>query len=214
MTTFDSIMELSSFENCRGEVIAREKMGKILEAGRNAPSPGNVQSLEFIAVEDKNKLEMLSNSVNDDRVAHAPTAVIVLADIGRMSRRIGAELCYDCCNAEVACAVQNMRLTAAEEDIASCWISGFDGQLVSEQFRIPEAKEPLAVVIFGYTDDPINPPQKFGMNSVCFYDEYGNQVGSVFDAFEFRGLKDSTEIYSRRTKGLIHKMRRKVREFL
>ncbi len=214
MSVFDTTCDLSSFEKCRDEVIPRKVIGKILEAGRNAPSPGNVQSLEFIVVESDQKLEMLSDSVSDERVGEVSTAVIVLADLGRMSRKIGADMCYDCCNAEVACAVQNMRLVASDNGLSSCWISGFDSELVSEQFRVPEGKEALSVVIFGYTDEPIKPPQRFGMNSVCFYDEYGNQVGSVFDGFEFEGIKHSTEVYGRRVKSLVGEIKRKIREFL
>ncbi|MFB6147817.1 MAG: nitroreductase family protein, partial [Candidatus Nanohaloarchaea archaeon] len=47
MSVFDQVRELPSFRRARDEVIERKKVGKILEAGRNAPSPGNVQSVEF-----------------------------------------------------------------------------------------------------------------------------------------------------------------------
>lgn len=214
MSTFESVMELSSFETCRKEVISRKTIGRILEAGRQAPSPGNVQSLEFIVVEDEDRREMLSESVNDERVAEAPTSVILVEDVDRMTRHVGHDLSQEFCNAEVACSVQNMRLTAADEGISSCWISGFDEMVVADQFSVPDGKTPLAVVSFCYTDEPVKRPQKFGLNSVCFYDEYGNQVGSVFDDFEFPGIKESSEVYGKKAKGLTDKLRRKVREFL
>ncbi len=214
MTTFDSAVNLSSFEECRKEVIPRKIMGKILEAGRQAPSPGNVQSLEFVVVEDEDRRSALSESVNDGRIAEAPTTVILLADRDRMSRHVGEDLSHDFCNAEVACAVQNMRLVAAEEAISSCWVGGFDKYVVADQFSIPDGKEPLSVVAFCYTDDPVGRPQKFGLNSVCFYEEYGNQVGSIFDGFEFKGVREVNEIYGKKTKGLVDKVMRKLRKFL
>lgn len=214
MTTFESIRKLSSFKGCKKEVISRSTIGKILEAGRQAPSPGNVQALEFIVVEDEDKKEMLADSVNDSRIAEVPTAVILVADSDRMERHVGNGLTHDFCNAEVACAVQNMRLTAAEEDINSCWISGFDSQLVGDQFGVPSGKKSLSVVGFCYSDSPVESPQKFGLNSVCFYDDYGNQIGSVFDAFEFPGVKETSEIYDKKARGLLGKVRRKLREFL
>ncbi len=214
MTTFESIVNLSSFEDCNKEVISRKTMGKVLEAGRQAPSPGNAQSLEFVVVEDEGRREMLSNTVNDKRIAKAPTAVIVIADEDRMTRHVGEDLCRDFCNAEAATAVQNMRLVASEEGIASCWVSGFDSQSVADQFNVPAGKRTLSVISFCYTDSPVGRPQKFGMNSVCFYEEYGNQVGSVFDAFEFKGIRETNQIYGRKTRGFFNQLKRKLRKFL
>lgn len=214
MTAFDSIREMSSFKSCRDETIARKTVGKILEAGRHAPSPGNVQSLEFIVVEDDHKKEMLSESIKDERMEHAPTVVIVVGDVDRMRRRVGESMCHDCCNAEAACAIQNMRIVASGEGIASTWVSGFDRQRVAEQFGLPDSREPLGVVAFGYTDDAISKPRKFSLNSMCYYDEYGNQVGSVFDGFEYHGIKESAEIFGRRTRRFRDKVRRKLRKFL
>lgn len=213
MSVFETVQELTSFRQCRDETISRKIMGKVLEAGRNGPSPGNIQSIEFIVVEDENRLEMLSDSVNDGRVEDAPTAVIVIGDIERMRRRVGDQ-CYSFCNAEAAMTVQNMRLTAQEEGISSCWITGFDEDLVADQFEIPGGKSPLGVLIFGYTDNPTQSPSRFGLNEICFYDTYGNHVDSAFDEFEWEGLREEKEIYGKKAKGLTDKIRRKVRKFL
>ncbi|MFB6144986.1 MAG: nitroreductase family protein [Candidatus Nanohaloarchaea archaeon] len=214
MTSFDSIRELSSFRNAKDEMISRKTVGKILEAGRQTPSPGNVQSLEFIVVEDEHKKHMFADASGDERVEHAPTLVIVLADIDRMARRVGDGRAREFSAAEAASAIQNMRLTAWEEDIASCWISGFDEQQVAGQFNIPSGKVPMGAVAFAYTDTPVEKPSRFGMNSVAFYDEYDNQIGSVFDGVEWKGLEENKRIYGKKASGLTHKLRRKLRKFL
>jgi len=75
--------------------------------------------------------------VGDKRVGGVPTAVIILSDVDRMSRRVGKQKCHDFCNSEAAATVQNMRLTAADEGIASCWITGFDQQVLADKFGVP-----------------------------------------------------------------------------
>lgn len=214
MTSFDSIRNLSSFRKAKDETISRKIVGKILEAGRQTPSPGNVQSLEFIVVEDEHKQEMFADASGDERVEKAPTLVIVLADVDRMARRVGEHRAREFCSAEAASAIQNMRLTAWEEDIASCWVSGFDEQQVAGQFGIPNGKVPLGAVAFAYTDNPVEKPSRFGMNSVAYYDEYDNQIGSFFDGMEWKGIEENKKIYGKKAKGLKDKFRRKLRKFL
>lgn len=213
MSTFENVRSLASFQDVKDETISRKTMGKILEAGRNSPSPGNVQSLEMIVVESDEKLDMLAESTGDHRIREAPTTVILLSDIGRMKRRVGKRA-REAANSEIACAVQNMRLVAKEEGIHSAWVSGYDEHTVAEQFEIPEGKAPLAVVTFAYTDNPNAPEEKFGMNEICFYDHYDNQIGSVFDGVEWKGLREEREIYGKKGKGLIDKVRRKLRKVL
>lgn len=213
MSTFDDVRALASFSKAKDETIPRKTMGKILEAGRNSPSPGNVQSLEMIVVESDEKLDMLAETTGDHRVREAPTTVILISDIERMRRRIG-EGAREAANSEIACAVQNMRLVAKEHDIYSAWVSGYSEHTVAEQFNIPEGKTPIAVVTFAYTENPNAPEEKFGMNEICFYDEYDNQIGSVFDSVEWKGLREEREIYGKKGKGLIDKVRRKLRKVL
>lgn len=213
MSTFDDVRALASFSKANDETIPRKAMGRILEGGRHAPSPGNVQSLEMIVVESDEKLDMLAESTGDHRVREAPTTVILIADVDRMKRRIGNGA-REAANSEIACAVQNMRLVAMEEGINSAWISGYDEHTVAEQFQIPDGKAPLAAVTFAYTDNPNAPEEKFGMNEICFYDHYDNQIDSVFDSVEWKGLREGREIYGKKSKGLIDKVKRKLRKVL
>ena len=206
MTVFEEVCDLKSFERCKDKVIPRKKMGKILESGRNAPSPGNVQTLEFIVVEDEERKEMFYRASGDDRVLEVPNLIIVISNVDRMRRRIKNETeIY--CNAEAACAIQNMRLVARSEGIGSSWVSGFDREDVKHKFRIPEGKEPLAAVLFAYTDDEIEREDRFGMNEVCFYDVYGNQIESFWDDPAWRGLRVEKKIHEKKAKGFLDKLR-------
>lgn len=214
MGVFESVRNLTSFKSCKDETIPRKTMGKILEAGRQAPSPGNVHSVEFVVVEGDHEKHQLEQIVGDDRVEEAPTAVIIISDVDRMSRRVGKEKCHDFCNSEAAATVQNMRLTAADEGIASCWITGFDHQVLGDKFSVPSGKQALGVVIFGYSDNLVRQSDKFGLNEICFYDEYGNQITSAFDNLEWHGVKEARAIYGKKGRGLLDKIRRKVGEHL
>lgn len=213
MSSLESVQSITSFRNCRDEVIPRKIMGRILEAGRQTPSPGNVNLLEFIVVEDDGKLESLSRAVDDKRVRKAPTSVIILADMSRAQRNLGDEAVH-AVNAEAACSVQNMRIVASEHDLSSIWLSGFNRQDIGEMFNAPSSKEAISVVSFGYTDNPVPIEQKFGMNELFSYDEYGSQVGSVFDGAEWKGIREEKRIYGKKAESILGRLRKKIRKVL
>lgn len=205
---------ITSFKECRNETIPRKVVGRILEAGRHAPSPRNIQSIEFIVVEDDHKLELLAHATGEDRIEKAPASIIVVSDLARMSRKLGEEVARGAALSESAIAIQNMRLVAEENDLSSVWVSGFDESRVSQEFRVPDGKLATSVVALGYTDNPIPQEQKFRLNQICYYDEYDNQVQSVFDGFEWGGVSEEREIYGKKSKGLLDKIARKVRKVL
>ncbi len=213
MSSLESVRSITSFRNCRDEVIPRKVMGRVLEAARQTPSPRNTNLLEFIVVEDDDKLQSLSAAVDDRRVKKAPTSVVVLADMSRAKRNLGEEA-VSAANAEAACSVQNMRIVASEHDLSSLWLSGFNRQDVGEMFNAPASKEAVGVVSFCYTDNPVPIEQKFGMNELFSYDEYGSQVGSAFESVEWDGIREEKRIYGKKANGILDRLKRKVRKVL
>ena len=208
MSVLEKCRKITSFNHCRDETISRKVVGRVLEAGRNAPSPAGVQSLEFLVAESEETKEQIEMVVGDERVVEAPTVIVVLTDRNRMARRIGTEKAIEACDAEAACAVQNMRLVAQENDLSSCWFSGFDGPVLGDKLVCPDNVVPAAVVALGYTDNPIPMTEKFGMNEVCFYEEYGSQVSTFLDGPEWEGIQEEKEIFRKKSRGLKDKILR------
>ena len=205
MASLEDITGVKSFHSCKDEVIERKKMGRILEAGRFAPSPGKRQTIEFIVVEDHGTLDHLSDILGDHRVEEAPTSVVIVTDPERMARRVKKPV--EACYAEASGSAQNMRILASSEGLCSNLYTGFDEDSVANLLNVPSGKAPLAVVSFGYSDNPIEPSDRFGMNEICFYDEYGKQIQSVFDGFEWEGLNEEKEVYMKKFRGLIQKIK-------
>ena len=214
MSTFESALNLKTFDKCRDETIPRKVVGKILEAGRYAPSPGNVQCLEFIVIESDGAIEKLVDSTGNKKIEEAPTTVLVIADIPRMRKRVGGSEARAACMAEAAFSVQNMRLVANENDLASILVSGFDENIVGQKFEVSEGKVPLMAVSIGYTDNPHTSEHKFRLNQRCYYDSYGRQVDSAFEGLEWKGVKEEKRIYGKKAKGLKDKVKQRLRKVL
>ena len=208
MARLEDFNSIKGFNTAKDEVIERKKMGRILEAGRHAPSPGNVHTVEFVVIEDHEKLGHLSGIVGEKTVEKAPTSVVVLCDPERMGRRVDNEM--EACFAEVSSSVQNMRILGNSEGLCSNLVMGFDHTSVANLIDAPSNKVPLAVLTFAYSDSPTKPSDRFGMNEICFYDEYGSQVQSVFDGWEWEGIHEEREIYFKKMRGLVKKVKERV----
>lgn len=214
MSSFDSALNLKKFKSCRDETVPRQVIGRILEAGRHAPSPGNVQTLEFIVVESDSALEKLAEVAGDSRIKESSFSVIVISDINRMREKVGSSNARSSSMAEAAFAVENMRLVANENELASVLVSGFSPEEIGRKFDIPQDKTALMAASFGYTDDPVITGHKFSLNQICYYDTYGSQIKSAFDSSEWRGVKEEKRVYDKKAKGLKDKLKRKIRKVL
>lgn len=214
MSVFDAARNLKSFRSSEDRVVPRDVIGKMVEAGRHAPSPGNVQSMEFIIVEDEDSLRFLSDASGDERLEEVPTAIILVGDIGRMRREVGDADCEVACYSEASCAAQNMRLVGEEEGISTCWVTGFDQVAVKNHFGIPEDKQPLGLVAVCYSNDEIENEQRFGIGEIVFYDRYRNQLRSQFDNMEWKGIEKNQKVIEKRLGGLRSKLKKKLGNIL
>lgn len=213
MNTFEAVENLRSFRSAKGSPIEREKIGKVLEAGRMAPSPGNVQTMEFIVVESEELRIKLAEAASDRRLEESPTLIILLSDIERMRRRVG-ERCNSACKSEASCSAHNMRLVALEQGLSTCWITDPDDMKIRAEFDIPDSKSIEGIVALCYSDDEVEPEEKFSLNEVTYYEEYNNQISSVFDGMEWEGLHESIEGVSKRGKGFFWRLKRKIGSIL
>ena len=98
MDVTEAILKRRSIRNMKPDPVDKEKIEKVLEAARRAPSWGNTQPWRFIVVQDKTKIEELSTEVaaGQPQVAGAPVLLVeVLAHILESSpqgRVVGASL--------------------------------------------------------------------------------------------------------------------------
>jgi len=78
MDLTDVILKRRSIRSFKPDTVEKEKIEKVLEAARRAPSWGNTQPWRFIVVQDKAKIEELANKVaaGQPQVAGAPVVIV------------------------------------------------------------------------------------------------------------------------------------------
>jgi len=151
MDVFDAIQERRSIRAYQDTPVPREKLEKILEAARLAPSAGNVEPWHFIVVTDGEKRKLLSKGRYAKFCAEAPVVIVACGD---------KEASPDWYAIDVALAVENMVLTASNEGLSTCVVGSFEEKEVKETLKVPQYFEVLLLLAVGYSREKLDLSRK------------------------------------------------------
>ncbi len=177
METFECISTRRSIRRYLDIPVEWDKIGTILEAGRLAPSSGNIQDWNFIVVQDEDKRKAIAEaSLRQHWMSKAPVYIVVCSDLKKSERVYGVRgnRLYSIQNS--AAAIENMLLTAHSVGLGACWIGAFDENVVSRVLNIPDYARPQAIITIGYSDEKPKTPQRFPLTTVAFLEKYGNRI--------------------------------------
>lgn len=155
MEVFDAIRRRKSVRAYAPTHVPKEKLERILEAARLAPSAENIQPWYFIMVTDFEKRKKISRSGRFARFLVESPVVIVGCGDSKASPKWHV--------VDVTIAMQNMVLAATEEGLGTCWIGSFDEGLVKELLKIPDHLKVVALLSVGY------PRRKFDFIAKIFH---------------------------------------------
>ncbi len=116
MEVMEAIRERYSLRNFAQKEIEQEKLQKILEAGRLAPTAANQQRTRTVVVTDPKLRESMAEACYDQKfVGEAPAILVVCADEERVMRCGQSARGIDC-----AIALSFMCLEASQLGIQGC----------------------------------------------------------------------------------------------
>ena len=137
--------------------IENEKLLRIIEAGRMAPSACNAQPWKFIIVTEPALLAKLSEAASakllgmNGFVKEAPVQIVIVRETANLTSRIGSTIkSKDYSLIDIGIAAENICLQAESEGIGSCMLGWFDEKLVKEILGIPRSKRAELIITLGY----------------------------------------------------------------
>lgn len=162
MDAMQNMLERRSVRKYKSDMVPRDVLERIIEAGVWAPTGGNKQTPIIIAVTNpdiRKRLSDLHNTVmgrEGDSFFDAPVVLIVLGD-----KNLSPNYVYD-----GSLVMGNLMLAAHAEGLGSCWL-----HRAKQVFDAPEGKAFLAELgiegdfegighcAIGYPDGPIPEPK-------------------------------------------------------
>ena len=161
-------------------------IGKILDAGRWAPSPLNAQPWHFIVVEDKKTIDALMKTPFYGLPHSAPPLIIAIAiearnwrsgfEHGAKPGALGIMECY----MSAAMVALNMAYAAQALGIDSCMITPYPTQ--AEPILLLRAKDFVPIFMcFGHGEPGAGEPprERKGLQYIVSYESYGKTAKQI-----------------------------------
>lgn len=152
--------------------VEEEKLLKILEAGRVAPTGVNAQPHRIIVVKEEEGLRKIKKGSN---IYGAPLALIVCADHNVTWKRSYDK--KDIADIDTSIVTDHMMLQATELGLGSVWICYFDPVVIKKEFNIPYNIEPINILAIGYNEGEVKSPDRHDevrkpLEEFVFYETY------------------------------------------
>ena len=166
MEVLEAIRTRRSIRNYERRPVPEESVGKILEAGRWAPSANNSQPWNFIVLRDEGvRREVARAATYGKFLAEAPLGIAVVIDPAASRHPVE----------DGAIATQNMILAAHALGLGTCWIGSYGStyeERVKEILGIPKGKRLLSIVSVGFPAESRKSARR-ELEELAFSDRYG-----------------------------------------
>ncbi len=154
----DLIKSRQSDRKYSNKPVEQEKLDRIIEAGRMAPSACNAQPWKFIVVTDPDLVEKVAEAATapllgmNTFVAQAPVQIVIVREKPNLTSKIGASIKdKDYSLIDIGIASENICLQAKAEGIGSCMLGWFDEPRVKKLLGVPKAKRVELIITLGYS---------------------------------------------------------------
>ena len=192
MELFEAIKNRRSIRHYTTDTVDDDKVNKILEAGRWAPSWANTQCWRFVAVRDPNIKSRIGQSLmrikRDDKLVDnpgikifndVPVLIVVCAETNKSGCKPGEATSKDFVTDkgdwfmfDAALAVQNMVLATHGLGLGTVIIGAFDAPMVEEILEIPEGYRVIILLPLGVPAREGKAPPRKELAEITAHDKW------------------------------------------
>jgi nitroreductase len=151
------------------DVIQEEKLSKVLDAARLAPTANNRQPFQIIVIHTKGREQELLSIYQREWFVQAPL-IICLCGIPSIAwiRRDGRQ--YE--DVDIAIVMDHMVLAATDLGLGTCIIAAFDVTNARKVLSIPDDVEPILFTPLGYPADALGTKKRKSLDELVRYENW------------------------------------------
>ncbi len=149
---FEIIKSRRSVRKFKPQPVEEEKLSRVLEAVRLAPSACNFQPYKFIVVRDEKIRKALVPACRSQGfIGEAPLIIVGATFPEKAYKRMGGS--GNSHEVDLAIAFDHLTLAAWELGLGTCWIGAFAEEEVKIILDIPDDVRVVALTPLGYPDE-------------------------------------------------------------
>lgn len=151
-----------------------EKILQAIQAAINGPLAGNIPTLKFILVSDKEKIQQLAEAAEQDFVATAHYVVAICSNKTNCIRSYEekGEIYF---RQQAGAAIENFLLKITDLKLSTCWVGAFSEKMVKRILKIPDNIILEAFFPIGYELGHAQKKAKQSIESVLYFETWGNE---------------------------------------
>ncbi len=169
MEVMDAIRNRHSVRSYQEKPIEEDKLRRILDAGRLAPSANNMQEWRFVVVRDaKTRQKLMKAAKGQTFVGQAPVVIAACATEVEYVMTCG----HHCYPIDLAIAVDHITLAAVDEGLGTCWIGAFYEDEVKKLLGVPDELRVPILLALGYPADTPGPKSRKSFEEVVAFERF------------------------------------------
>jgi len=151
MDFYDVIKQRRSYRFYKTDSMPeKEKLDKILEAARLAPTWANMQGVEYIIVQDPDKVKAVWKGIGQkppEKFESAPMFIVgIIKESGSGVNTNGLKYF----TVDFGICFEHIILAATAEGLGTCWIGHFNEEKIKEALEIPKRYRVVGLTPIGY----------------------------------------------------------------
>ena len=173
MDVEEAIQKRRSVRSYQDKEIPKNKLERVLNAARMAPSAKNKQDWKFIVAKDEEKrIELYEAARQQSFVKEAPVVIAGVATDPEY--KMGCDIPGGI--VDLSIALDHLTLQAAEEGLGTCWVGAFDQEKAKEILNVPKGCEIVSLMPMGFPKEPLEKRNKRrkSLSEVISYDTYAD----------------------------------------
>jgi nitroreductase len=159
--------------------VEKEKLERIIEAGRIAPSACNAQPWRFIVVTEPDLIQKVAVAAAarligmNKFVAQAQALIVVIREKPNFSSKVGGTIKNkDYSIIDIGIASENICIQATAEGLGSCLIGWFDEPQLRKLLSIPRSRRVELIITLGYSLSEHREKKRKPVEEVVSYNRY------------------------------------------
>lgn len=170
MDFIDLVQKRYSVRAYKPDPVEDDKLAKILEAARLAPTASNRQPFQLIVIHTAGRTAELGRMYSRPWFVQAPIIIAACTNPAEGWKRAMDGVNYSI--VDVAIAFDHLTLEATDLGLGTCWIGAFNTQAVCEILGLPPEVDPIALTPLGFPDDSPRAKTRKPLSQLIRYEKW------------------------------------------
>lgn len=179
MSFLDLVKKRQSDRAYLDKPVETDKLDRILEAARLAPSACNGQPWKLIVVTDPEKRYKIADAATSKMLSmnhfskQAPVQIVLVEENSNFTSTVGGWMKnkhYP--HLDLGIVASHICLAAADEGLGSCMLGWCDEKKVRKVLDIPSNKRVMLVILLGYSNQPLREKNRKATKEIVSENRY------------------------------------------